>query len=102
MDNITLTYTFISSLVIDNHSVVGDAILTHEKVKVPFAPTSTIVGAAILNSIMAEAIQLMANSGFDPPIFLSGNLEGADNHNKALVEKYEKRIPLLTLNMKNV
>ena len=86
-------------LVIDNHSVAGDAILTHEKVKVPFGPTSTVVGAAILNSIFAEAIAKMAEVGFEPPIFLSGNLEGSDKHNETIVEKYEKRIPLLTMNL---
>lgn len=88
--------------VIDTHVVIGDAILKHAKVKVPFAPISTVVGAAILNGVFAESIRIMADSDFEPPIFLSGNLEGADEHNKRLVEKYEKRIPLLTLNMKNV
>ncbi len=83
-------------LVIDNHSEVGDAVLTHEKVKVPFSPTSTVVGATILNAVLAESIAIMAENGFNPPVFLSGNLEGSDEHNRSLVEKYEKRIPLLT------
>ncbi|MED1673697.1 SIS domain-containing protein [Pallidibacillus thermolactis] len=86
-------------LVINNHSVPGDAILTHDKVKVPFAPTSTVVGATILNSVLANGIEIMAESNVEPPIFLSGNLEGADQHNKSLIKKYEKRIPLLTMNM---
>jgi uncharacterized phosphosugar-binding protein len=83
-------------LVIDNHSVIGDAILTHEKVKVPFSPTSTVTGAVILNAIFAEAIVHMANNGFEPPVFLSGNIEGADQHNQEIIEKYKQRIPLLT------
>lgn len=86
-------------LVINNHCVTGDAILQHKKVKVPFAPTSTVVGATILNSIFAESIRWMAEHEFEPPIFLSGNLEGADKHNQLLVEKYNKRIPLLTKNL---
>jgi uncharacterized phosphosugar-binding protein len=73
-------------LVINNHSVPGDAILTHDKVKVPFAPTSTVVGATILNSVLANAIEIMAESNVEPPIFLSGNLEGADQHNKSLIK----------------
>ncbi|MGG0718326.1 SIS domain-containing protein [Robertmurraya massiliosenegalensis] len=88
-------------LVINNYSAKGDAILSYDKVKVPFAPTSTVVGAAILNSIFAEAIKMMADRDFEPPIFLSGNMEGSDAHNEALVKKYEKRIPLLTLNVEN-
>lgn len=86
-------------LVIDNHSAKGDAILAYEKVKIKFGPTSTVVGATILNSIFAEAIKIMADRGFEPPIFLSGNMEDSDAHNEALVKKYQERIPLLTLNV---
>lgn len=82
-------------LVIDNHSVIGDAILSHERVSVPFGPTSTVVGAVILNAVLAEAIHLIAEDDFDPPIFLSGNIDGSDEHNNRLIEKYQKRIPLL-------
>lgn len=81
-------------LVIDNHAPVGDAVLSHPKVAVPFAPSSTVTGAAILNGIFAETIALLAESGSEPPIFLSGNIEGADAHNKRLVEQYRARIPL--------
>lgn len=83
-------------LVLDNHSVAGDAVLSYDKVKVPFGPTSTVVGATILNAIFAEAIKQMADQGFDPPVFLSGNIDGADDHNQRLVEKYRERIPLLS------
>jgi hypothetical protein len=30
-----------------------------------------------------------------PPVFLSGNMEGADEHNRQWVEKYKERIPIL-------
>ncbi|WHY77347.1 SIS domain-containing protein [Neobacillus sp. WH10] len=83
-------------LVIDNQSVKGDAALSYEKVAVPFGPTSTVVGAVILNAVLAEAIKIMADNDFEPPVFLSGNIDGADNHNNQLVEKYRRRIPLLS------
>lgn len=83
-------------LVIDNHSVAGDAILSYEGVDVPFGPTSTVVGATILNAVFAEAIKKMADAGFPPPIFLSGNIDGADAHNTQLIDKYSGRIPLLS------
>ncbi|MDE4085900.1 SIS domain-containing protein [Planococcus maritimus] len=82
-------------LVIDNHSVLGDAILSYEKVEVPFGPTSTVVGSTMLNAIFASAIKMMADAGFAPPIFLSGNIDGADAHNARLIEKYRERISLL-------
>ncbi|MFP3357357.1 SIS domain-containing protein [Planococcus sp. SIMBA_143] len=82
-------------LIIDNHSVSGDAILSYEHVEVPFGPTSTVVGATMLNAIFAESIKRMADAGFAPPIFLSGNIDGADAHNMRLIEKYRERISLL-------
>ncbi|AQQ55237.1 SIS domain-containing protein [Planococcus lenghuensis] len=85
-----------ADLVIDNHSLAGDAVLHSANVDVPFGPTSTVIGAAIVNAIFSEAIQLMADQGFQPPVFLSGNLDGADEHNKRLIEKYRDRISLLS------
>lgn len=83
-------------LAIDNHSVKGDAILSYEKVKVPFGPTSTVVGTMILNSIFAEAIKIMADNDFEPPVFLSGNIDGSDEHNERIIEQYKGRISLLS------
>jgi uncharacterized phosphosugar-binding protein len=51
----------------------------------------------MLNGILAEAIKKMVDSGFEPPIFLSGNIAGADEHNQLLVQKYSERIELLTM-----
>ncbi|UCZ53637.1 SIS domain-containing protein [Bacillus shivajii] len=83
-------------VVIDNRSVKGDAVLTHDKVDVPFTPTSTVIGASILNGILSEAIVMIAEKGGTPPIFLSGNIDGADGHNEKLIAKYKERIPLLS------
>ncbi|MFD0870064.1 SIS domain-containing protein [Paenibacillus residui] len=83
-------------LVIDNYAVKGDAVLTHPDVPIPFTPTSTVIGAAILNAILAQAIAFMAEQGYEPPVFLSGNIDGADDHNNALIERYRERISLLS------
>ncbi|MED3962663.1 SIS domain-containing protein [Niallia taxi] len=82
-------------LVIDNFATKGDAALTYNKVNVPFGPTSTVVGAVIINAILAESVKILADKGIEPPVFLSGNMDGADEHNSKLVEKYKKRIRLL-------
>jgi len=58
----------------------------------PFAPASTIAGAYIIQTILSTAIKIMLDKGFAPPVFLSGNLEGGDEHNKRLIEKYKNRI----------
>lgn len=82
-------------VVIDNHVPKGDAIMQHEQVPVAFGSPSTVVGATIMNAIFSEAVKRMAEAGFEPPVFLSGNLEGAAEHNEKLVERYKKDIPLL-------
>lgn len=86
----------VADLVIDNHAVKGDAALSHAKVPVSFAPTSTVIGATILNGIFAEAIAIMADNEIDPPLFLSGNLEGSDTHNMTMINRYKRRISLLS------
>jgi uncharacterized phosphosugar-binding protein len=82
-------------LVIDNFSVKGDAVLSHPGLQVPFTPSSTVVGALILNALFAESIEIMIEAGFKPPVFLSGNVDGSDEHNQALIEVYRERIALL-------
>lgn len=92
----TGNYLFNSvDLVVNNHSAIGDAVLEYPEVDVRFGPTSTVVGATILNAIFAEAIKEMADAGFSPPIFLSGNIDGADEHNRQLIDVYSERISLL-------
>lgn len=81
-------------LAIDNHAPAGDALLQHDKVEVKFSPSSTVTGAAMINGIFAGAIALMADAGYQPPVFLSGNLEGADDHNRRLMEQYKSRVKL--------
>lgn len=83
-------------LVIDNHAVKGDAVLSYPGVPVPFAPTSTVIGAVILNGIFAEAIVMMTDQGYEPPVFLSGNIDGADERNRQLIAHYRDRISLLS------
>ena len=79
-------------MVIDNHVPTGDAVLNHPFVAVSYGPVSTTIGATIINHMFAKAIGLLAEQGIDAPVFLSGNLAGADQHNQALVDKYKNRI----------
>ncbi|WP_025025876.1 SIS domain-containing protein [Caldalkalibacillus mannanilyticus] len=82
-------------LAINNHVEQGDAVMKHADLSVPFASISSIVNIAILNSVCAQAIALVAENGGTPPIFLSGNIDHSDEHNQALINRYKERIPLL-------
>lgn len=81
-------------LVIDNHAPAGDALLSHPDMNVKFASSSTVIGSAILNSMFAEAIHMMKEQKYDPPIFMSGNLEGTAEHNQKLIEKFKDKVKL--------
>ena len=83
-----------ADLVINNHAPEGDALLSHIDVDVRFSPSSTVIGSTILNAVFAQSIKLMAENNFEPPVFLSGNIEGADDHNEKLIDKYKERIKL--------
>ena len=58
-------------------------------------PLSTITGAFILNSILAEGTQLALADGVNVPIYLSGNIPGGAERNRALIERFQPRIRYL-------
>ena len=79
-------------LAIDNHIEVGDALMEMNDLDVPFGTGSTVIGTAIVNGIMVEAVNIMVENQFTPPIFKSGNVDGAEEHNRELVNRYKSRI----------
>jgi len=82
----------VADLVIDNCGVLGDGALTIPGVPERVGPTSTAVGAAILNAVMAQAVNLIAEAGEIPPVFVSGNLDTGEEHNRSMLKKYGKHI----------
>lgn len=84
-------------LVLDNYIQKGDAMMKHIDANVRFGSASTVIGATIINSLFIETVNLLVDQGVNPPpVFISGNVDGADKHNQKLVETYRKRIPLLS------
>ena len=81
-------------IVIDNHGEIGDACISLENAPQKVAPTSTVVGATILNSIFSEAAKLIseATNGEMIPIFASANMDHGDEFNKKLFNKYKEVI----------
>lgn len=64
-----------SDVFIDNHAAVGDAALSIPGVKAQVGPTSTIMGAIIVQSVIVEAVDMLAKKGKAPAIFVSVNME---------------------------
>lgn len=82
----------ISDVVIDNHGVEGDAVIKFESLPQQVGPTSTVVGAAIVNSIVVGVTEALLAQGLNPPIFFSANLDGGDEHNQKIFKQYKKHI----------
>lgn len=82
----------IADIVLDNCGVVGDGCVQIEGVPEMVGPTSTAVGAAMLNGVMVRCVQLMVEAGAVAPVFVSANVEGGELHNQAMLDKYMSNI----------
>ncbi|MBH0130417.1 sugar isomerase domain-containing protein [Salinibacterium sp. NK8237] len=71
----------LATVVIDNGGAVGDAAVEIAGLSSRVSATSTVVGAAILNAVMAEAIQLAVDAGVTPDIYQSANTTAGDANN---------------------
>ena len=79
----------------DNAAPHGDACLQPVGLPVKMTPTSTVFSAFIINSMLAQAVQMALARGVEPPVFLSGNIEGGHEYNRKLIERYKSRVPCL-------
>jgi uncharacterized phosphosugar-binding protein len=66
----------VADVIIDNCAPPGDALLSLPELNSRVGATSTVSGAAIINSIMIEAITELLRRGERIPILPSANLEG--------------------------
>jgi len=82
----------IADIVLDNCGVKGDAILQVGSFPQKVAPTSTIAGAYILNAMIARVIESLIERGMEPPVFLSGNLDGGGEYNLRKLKEFKDRI----------
>lgn len=83
----------IADIVLDNHGEIGDAAVSIEGMDQKVSPTSTVVGAIMLNAIVAALVQKLVDNGMKhPPIFYSANLDGGDELNRSLYEEYKDSI----------
>jgi uncharacterized phosphosugar-binding protein len=55
-------------------------------------PLSTMAAIFIANCISGMAARLLLERGFDPPVFVSANCDGADERNRPLLDFLRERI----------
>ena len=82
----------VADLVLDNCGCRGDAALPLPGVPAKMGPTSTVIGAAVLNAIMCRTVELIMAAGQDAPVFMSANTDGGDEYNKNMLKKYADHI----------
>ena len=81
-----------ADLVLDNGGCPGDGSLIIDGVPEKVGPTSTAIGAAMLNAMMCRAVELVSQTGSVAPVFVSANVDGGDEHNKNMLDKYREHI----------
>lgn len=77
----------VCDIVIDNGGVKGDACI--EIGKNVCGPTSTMIGAMLMQAIVCGAVDILTAKGIEPEVFKSGNLDGGDEANQRYLEKYK-------------
>jgi uncharacterized phosphosugar-binding protein len=81
----------VADYVLDNGGVPGDAI-TPVADGVMAGPTSTFIGATLLNLLSLEVIAWLKAGGHPLPILRSQNVPGAIEYNRELGRKYKGRL----------
>lgn len=86
----------LANVAIDNCVPAGDALLDHPGLKTRIGASSTVAGAAIINSIIIEAVAELLRRGEDVPILPSANLEGVtEDALNEILGRYKGRIKYL-------
>jgi uncharacterized phosphosugar-binding protein len=79
-------------LVIDECAPAGDAAVEIPGLAQKTGPLSTVLGCTAANAMIADVIGKLVARGEMPPVFLSANLPGGDEHNQRLLAENADRI----------
>lgn len=82
----------VADLVLDNGGILGDAAIRAADGAM-VGPTSTAVGAAILQAIVCRVKEMSLEEGFEADFFRSSNVDGGDAWNDRLIDRYASSVP---------
>jgi uncharacterized phosphosugar-binding protein len=83
----------LGEVVLDTGAPAGDASLSFKGLDVKAGAVSTVLGAAVLNAVMVEAIQYILDKGGKPPVLMSANLDGNEEYNAGVMANYGHIVP---------
>lgn len=81
-----------ADVVLDNKAKAGDAVLSADGCPTKFCPVSGITSTAVLQCLVAETIEILLSRNIIPPIFMAQNLDGGEDFNNKMFNKYAKKI----------
>lgn len=87
----TLLYQY-GDVVLDNHSDFGDSALEVPGLETKVCGTSSASAVLLLQQVIYEAVKIMVEKGYNPPVYRSANIDGGPEFNEALENKYADRI----------
>ncbi|MCL1996745.1 MAG: SIS domain-containing protein [Defluviitaleaceae bacterium] len=83
----------LADIVLDNYGHIGDACVDLPGLSQKVAPSSTVIGATILNAVVAQVAEELIKKGLStPPIFYSANLDGGDQLNRKIYNEFKEGI----------
>ncbi len=81
----------LADYVLDNGGVPGDTVMTLTP-EVATGPTSTFIGASLLNWLMLSVMEWLKDHGHPLPVLRSQNIPGAIEHNRRVGAPYKHRL----------
>lgn len=81
-----------ADVVLDNKAKAGDAILEASGCPAKFCPVSGITSSAVLQCLVAQTIEELLARGITPPVFMAQNVDGGEEFNNKMFEKYKNKI----------
>lgn len=81
----------VADVVLDNHCPPGDALVELGADLPRVGPASSVVGLALLNAMIVEALARQTARGHRPDIYLSAGMPGAGEHNARTAERFSLR-----------
>jgi uncharacterized phosphosugar-binding protein len=82
----------VADIVVDNCCEAGDAVVDIEGSPARTGATSSVACTFIINSILVQAVEDLTKMGITPPVFRSANLDGSDEYNQDLRNRYKGRL----------
>ncbi|BAB07044.1 sugar isomerase domain-containing protein [Halalkalibacterium halodurans] len=79
-----------ADVVLDNGAPVGDAGFQIANSEIYSGATSDSIGCFLAQALIVETLHLLVQQGFEPPVFKSSNVDGADLYNDKIFNEYVK------------